>query len=68
MPSEKSNREIVRKSLVAIKEIKSGDVFSLDNVAAKRPGNGISPMNWDQIVDKKSKHNYLVDDLITDES
>jgi N,N'-diacetyllegionaminate synthase len=68
MPSEKSNREIVRKSLVAIKQIKSGDVFSLDNVAAKRPGTGISPMNWDQIVGKKSKRNYLVDDLITDES
>ena len=68
MPSEKSNREIVRKSLVAIKEIKSGDVFSLDNVSAKRPGTGISPMNWDQIVGKKSKRNYLVDDLITDES
>lgn len=68
MPSEKSNREIVRKSLVAIKEIKSGDVFSLDNVAAKRPGNGISPMNWNKIVGKKSKRNYLVDDLITDES
>lgn len=68
MPSEKSNREIVRKSLVAIKQINSGDVFSLDNVAAKRPGTGISPMNWDQIVGKKSKRNYLVDDLITDES
>jgi len=67
MPSEKSNREIVRKSLVAIKEIKRGDIFSLDNVAAKRPGNGISPMNWNQIVGKKSKRNYLVDDLITDE-
>jgi N,N'-diacetyllegionaminate synthase len=68
MPSEKSNREIVRKSLVAIKQINSGDVFSLDNVAAKRPGTGISPMNWDQIVGKKSKRNYLFDDLITDES
>jgi N,N'-diacetyllegionaminate synthase len=68
MPSERSNREIVRKSLVAIKQINSGDVFSLDNVAAKRPGTGISPMNWDQIVGKKSKRNYLVDDLITDES
>ena len=68
MPSERSNREIVRKSLVAIKQIKIGDVFSLDNVSAKRPGTGISPMNWDQIVGKKSKRNYLVDDLITDES
>jgi N-acetylneuraminate synthase/N,N'-diacetyllegionaminate synthase len=37
-------------------------------VAAKRPGTGISPMNWDQIVGKKSKRNYLFDDLITDES
>jgi N-acetylneuraminate synthase/N,N'-diacetyllegionaminate synthase len=37
-------------------------------VASKRPGTGISPMNWDQIVGKKSKRNYLVDDLITDES
>jgi N,N'-diacetyllegionaminate synthase len=68
MPSEASNREVARKSLVAIKDIRNGDIFTDDNVAAKRPGNGISPMNSDRIIGRKSKRNYLIDDLILDES
>lgn len=68
MPSETNNLEVIRKSLVAIKEIKSGDTFSVENVGAKRPGSGISPMDWNRIKGKKSKRRYLVDDLIIDES
>ena len=68
MPSEKNNKKIIRKSLVAIKEIKYGDIFSFENVSAKRPGNGISPMDWHKIIGRKSKRNYLIDDLIIDEA
>ena len=68
MPSEASNREVARKSLVAIKDIRNGDIFTNENVAAKRPGNGISPMDLDRIIGSKSKHNYSIDDLILDES
>ena len=66
--SETNNLEVIRKSLVAIKEIKNGDAFSVENVGAKRPGSGISPMDWSRIKGKKSKRGYLVDDLIIDES
>jgi N,N'-diacetyllegionaminate synthase len=68
MPSEKSNMDVVRKSLVAIKEIKVGDTFSIENIGAKRPGSGISPMQWHRINGQKSTRRYLSDDLIIDES
>ena len=68
MPSEAENRDIVRKSMVAIKEIKKGDIFTSENLSTKRPGNGISPMNWNLIIGKSSKHNYEIDELIKDES
>mgnify|MGYP006285227125 CR=1 FL=1 len=62
--SESSNKTIVRKSLVAIKEIKKGDVFTKDNVGIKRPGNGISPMRWDEIIGKIASRNFEIDELI----
>ena len=68
MPSEAENRDIVRKSMVAIKEIKKGDIFTIENLSTKRPGNGMSPMNWNLTIGKSSKHNYEVDELIKDES
>ena len=68
MPSEADNRDIVRKSMVAIKEIKKGDIFTSENLSTKRPGNGMSPMNWNLTIGKSSKHNYEVDELIKDES
>jgi N,N'-diacetyllegionaminate synthase len=68
MPSETENRDIVRKSMVAIKEIKKGDIFTSENLSTKRPGNGMSPMNWNLIIGKSSKHNYEIDELIKDES
>jgi N,N'-diacetyllegionaminate synthase len=67
-PSEAENRDIVRKSLVAIKEIKKGEIFTRENLSTKRPGNGMSPMNWNLIIGKSSKHNYEIDELIKDES
>ena len=62
--SEIKNITIVRKSIVAIKEIKKGEIFSTQNIASKRPGNGINPMRWDEIIGKKSIKEFKPDDLI----
>lgn len=62
--SEIKNITIVRKSIVAIKEIKKGEIFSTQNIAAKRPGNGISPMRWDEIIGEKAIKEFKPDDLI----
>lgn len=62
--SELPNRLIARKSLVALKEINNGDAFTSDNVGAKRPGSGISPMHWDILLGRKATRNYLPDELI----
>ena len=63
-PSERPNMEVARKSIVAAKPIKKGEVFSKDNLAVKRPGNGISPMRWDEIVGTVASKDYNMDDLI----
>ncbi|QOP40825.1 N-acetylneuraminate synthase [Sulfurimonas marina] len=62
--SESKNIEIARKSIVAKKEIKAGETFSEDNLDIKRPGNGISPMRWDEIVGLTAQKDYLEDELI----
>ena len=64
-PSEKNNKNIVRKSLVASKEIKIGEKFTRDNITAKRPGNGLSPMLIEKIIGEKAKKNFVIDELIT---
>ncbi|MCE2613622.1 N-acetylneuraminate synthase [Flavobacteriaceae bacterium D16] len=62
--SEKKNKEIVRKSIVANKIIKKGELFTENNIAVKRPGGGISPMLWDKIVGSKASRDYEPDELI----
>ncbi len=62
--SEKPNIDIVRKSIVANTNIKVGDVFTTENLTTKRPGNGISPMQWLSLIGSKAKQNYNTDDLI----
>jgi len=62
--SEKKNTEIARKSIVAAKSILKGTVFSTDNITVKRPGNGISPMQWDDVIGKISTKDYQEDELI----
>ena len=62
--SEKSNIKSARKSIVAKTKIKQGDVLTEKNLTIKRPGNGISPMRWDEIIGTKATKNYLEDDLI----
>ena len=62
--SELKNKPIARKSIVARREIKVGDLFSEENLAAKRPGTGISPMSWDEIIGKTACRNFAEDELI----
>ena len=62
--SEKENIEVVRKSIVAVKEIKKGDVFSTENISIKRPGTGLSPMLYYEVIGKKAIKHFKMDDLI----
>ena len=62
--SEFKNINVVRKSIVAKKKIKKGDVLCQNNLTVKRPGTGISPMKWDEIIGTKAKKNYDKDELI----
>ena len=57
-PSELKNKSIVRKSIIAAKEIKAGEIFSESNLAVKRPGTGISPMRWDELIGKRNRDLY----------
>jgi len=62
--SELGNRALVRKSIVAAKHIKKGEFFEAKNIIAKRPGLGISPMEWEKIIGKIAKRDFLPDELI----
>ena len=62
--SENKNIAIVRKSIVASKNIKKGEFFTNENLTTKRPGTGISPMMWDKLIGKKSKKNFKKDQQI----
>ena len=62
--SELKNMKLVRKSIVAKKEIQIGEIFSESNLSVKRPGTGISPMDWDNVVGKTSKYHFSKDDQI----
>ena len=62
--SEKKNIKYMRRSLVARMPIKKGERYSIDNVAAKRPAIGISPMEWEIFEGKPSSRNYETDELI----
>lgn len=62
--AELKNKPIARKSLVATRTIQAGEVFSADNISAKRPGTGISPMRWDEIIGRRATRNFAIDELI----
>lgn len=62
--SERSNLPIVRKSLVAAQAIQAGEAFTAENITAKRPGTGISPMHWDALLGRKATRAYGPDELI----
>jgi N,N'-diacetyllegionaminate synthase len=63
-PSEIGNKLAARKSLIASRIIKAGELFTADNIATKRPGSGISPMQLDAVLGRRAKRNFLVDELI----
>lgn len=63
-PSELRNRPIARKSIVAARDIRAGEVYSAENLAVKRPGTGISPMRWDEVLGQVARRDYAADELI----
>ena len=62
--SEKKNIEIARKSIVAAKDIAKGEILSEENLTVKRPGNGISPMRWNEVVGKTAIRDFSEDEVI----
>lgn len=62
--SERENMKVIRKSIVAKRSIRIGEIFSEENITTKRPGTGLSPLFWDQIIGKASDRDYEEDDLI----
>ena len=62
--SEKANIDIVRKSIVADKPIGKGELFTEENLTTKRPGTGISPMRWNEIIGKTAGRDYKADEMI----
>jgi N,N'-diacetyllegionaminate synthase len=62
--SELKNISIVRKSLVAARDILEGEVFSESNLTVKRPGTGLLPMLWDEVLGKKAPRGFQIDELI----
>lgn len=62
--SETKNITIARKSIVAKKDITVGEIFSEENITVKRPGNGISPMQWDEVIGKTATKDFIEDELI----
>lgn len=62
--SEAKNKDVARKSIVAKVPIKAGEVFTTDNITVKRPGNGISPMRWYEVLGQSAKRDFSLDELI----
>ena len=63
-PSESKNIIAVRKSIVAKTAIKKGEIFTAANITTKRPNTGISPMNWDQVINTNAKRDFVSDEMI----
>lgn len=62
--SEKKNIAIARKSIIAARDIKAGETFTEENLTVKRPGNGINPMRWDEVIGQVAKRDFVEDELI----
>lgn len=63
-PSERGNIEIARKSIVAVRDIRAGEILTEENITVKRPGNGISPMLWDKVIGTPAVRDFVADSLI----
>jgi N,N'-diacetyllegionaminate synthase len=62
--SEAKNIPIARKSLVAARVIRAGEVFDERNVTVKRPGTGLSPMRWDEVIGQRARRDFAPDELL----
>ena len=62
--SELKNMSVARKSIVASRTIKSGEMLTAENITTKRPGTGISPMRWDEVIGRHAQRDFSVDELI----
>ncbi len=62
--SEYKNKYVARKSIVANRDIKKGEIFTDENITCKRPGEGISPIHWYDILGKKAERDFRFDELI----
>ena len=62
--SETPNKVVARKSIVAARDIAEGELLTEENITVKRPGNGISPMLWDDVLGTRAKRNFSYDELI----
>lgn len=62
--SEQKNINIARKSIVALHDIKKGEILTEENITVKRPGNGISPMKWDVVLGKEAIRDFAEDEQI----
>lgn len=62
--SEKKNMAVARKSIIAMKDIKAGELFTEENLTVKRPGDGISPMRWFDVIGKVAPRDFDEDELI----
>lgn len=63
-PSEQKNKSVARKSIVAATSIQAGALFTEENLTVKRPGNGVSPMRWEEIIGQRATQNYELDEPI----
>ena len=62
--TEIDNIKVARKSIIASKDIKAGEIFTEDNITTKRPGNGVSPMRWREVLGMKAKRDFSFDEMI----
>ena len=62
--SEKKNMPIARKSIIAARDIKKGEILTEQNLTTKRPGNGISPMKWNEVIGTMAIRDFAEDELI----
>ncbi len=63
-PSEKKNMAVARKSIAAKKDIRAGELLTKDNITTKRPGTGVSPMRWPEVLGTEAIRDFREDELI----
>lgn len=62
--AEAPNKSVARKSIVAARDIAMGEIFTEENITVKRPGDGISPMRWDEVTGKRARRAFAADEPI----